>query len=237
VAALVLAVFLAACSGSGGSSGGSGAADRRHVRLVAPEGLRGLLERERAARGSTSTTTTLPVAPFAVAEYSATFTDPSRPSPTGGGDGEPDGRTFSTTIWYPAAVAPTAATPTPPAAPGRHPLVVFAHGYGIDAAAYASLLVDIAVGGFVVAAPDFPGTSTAYSNDPVREDALEQPADISFAITSLLELDHLPGPLHDAVDPQAIGVTGHSDGGVTATAAGWNTCSIDPRIKAGVVRR
>ena len=61
----------------------------------------------------------------------------------------------------------------------------------------------------------------------------QQPADISFVITSMINLSAAPGPLFDAVDPNAVGDAGQSDGGVTAAAAAYNTCCIDPRIKAG----
>ena len=112
---------------------------------------------------------------------------------------------------------------------------MFAHGYAIDAAAYAPLLEDLAAGGFVVAAPDFPGTSTAYPGGAIRSDSLEQPADISFVITSMINLSAAPGPLFNAVDPAAVGDSGQSDGGVTAAAAAYNTCCIDPRIKASSI--
>jgi predicted dienelactone hydrolase len=114
-------------------------------------------------------------------------------------------------------------------------LVVFAHGFAIDAASYAPLLRGLAMGGFVVAAPDFPGTSTAYPGSAIREDSLEQPSDISFVITSMLQLAAKPGVLQNAIDPVAIGVSGQSDGAVTATATGYNTCCLDPRIRAGAM--
>jgi predicted dienelactone hydrolase len=250
LAAFVLVVALGAvataCGGSGGSaqssSSSSTTSSGRRVRLIAPDGLRGLLTRERRSRDEKATTTTappttstLPVAPFPVAMFTTTFTDPSRASPARNGAPSQPGRTMHTTIWYPASVAATPEAPTPAAAAGQHPLVVFAHGYEIDAASYGTLLHDIAVGGYVVAAPDFPGTSTAYPGGPVRSDSLNQPGDMSFVITSMLQLAQQQGPLHDAISPDAIGVNGQSDGGVTATAAGWNTCCRDPRIKAGVI--
>jgi predicted dienelactone hydrolase len=244
VAAILLVVVVAACGGGGGSSDQSASTSSagRRVRLIAPDGLRGLLGRERSRPEASTTTTappttttTVPVAPFPVAKITMTFTDPSRGSPARGGAPAQPHRSITTTIWYPTATPPTPEQPTPPAAAGHYPLVVFAHGYEIDAAAYATLLHDTAVGGFVVAAPDFPGTSTAYPGGAVREDALHQPADISFTITSMLQVSQQPGPLHDAIDPAAIGVSGHSDGAVTATAAGWNTCCRDARIKAGAI--
>ena len=87
----------------------------------------------------------------------------------------------------------------------------------------------------MVAAPDFPGTSTAYPGGADRSDSLEQPADISFVITSMLALSAGSGPLAGTIQPDAIGVSGQSDGGVTAAAAAYNTCCIDPRIKAASI--
>src|SRR4029077_11554198 len=96
-------------------------------------------------------------------------------------------------------------------------------------------LEDLAAGGFVVAAPDFPGTSTAYEGGAIRSDSLEQPADIAFVITSMITLSAASGPLFGAVNPAAVGDSGQSDGGVTAAAAAYNTCCIDPRIKAAAI--
>jgi predicted dienelactone hydrolase len=248
----VLALVVAACDDSSAPSSQAAAssasptttttAGRR--RLIAPDGLRGLLRRERAksrreeattTSSTSTTTTTLPSAPFPVAHTSYTFVDHSRPSPARGGAPAQSSRTLVTTVYYPTSVAPTAEAPTPPAAAGRFPLVVFAHGYEIDAAAYAPLLRDLAVGGYVVAAPDFPGTSTAHPGGANRADTLEQPADLSFVITSMLQTASAPGPLQNAIDPDAIGDSGHSDGGVTALATAYNTCCIDPRIKAATI--
>jgi predicted dienelactone hydrolase len=245
VVLLGIASVVTACDGGGGSSAASSSTTEsgRRVRLIAPDGLRGILRRERRDReeetttttAPPTTTTTLPVAPFAVAKLTTTFTDHSRGAPARGGSPAQPARAITTTIWYPTTTPPTESAPTPAAAAGQYPLVVFAHGYAIDAASYSSLLHDIAMGGFVVAAPDFPGTSTAYPGGAVREDSLQQPGDISFVSTSMFQLAQQPGPLQHAIVPDVFGVTGQSDGGVTATAAGWNTCCQDPRIKAGVI--
>jgi hypothetical protein len=243
--AAVVVVVAAVCSGCGSS--GSDAAARAAVtttgtsatrRLVAPNGLRGVLKRERSLAGhgtASTTTTTPPAAPFAVAHTMMTFVDTTRGTPARGGAPAQHTRTLVTTVYYPASVAPTSAAPTPPPVGHRFPLVVFAHGYEIDAAAYAPLLHDLAVGGYVVAAPDFPGTSTAHPGPANRADTLQQPADISFVITSLLAASANPGLLHDTIDPNAVGDSGQSDGGVTAAAAAYNTCCIDPRIKAATI--
>jgi predicted dienelactone hydrolase len=164
-----------------------------------------------------------------------TFVDSSRSSPARGGQPATSSRTILTTIYYPASTAPSPANSTPPPVQRSFPLIVFAHGYAIDAAAYAPLLEDLASGGYVVAAPDFPGTSTAHPGGAIRSDALEQPADISFVITSMINLSGMPGLLSGVVDPAAVGDSGQSDGGVTAAAAAYNTCCIDPRIKASSI--
>jgi len=247
VAALVFiaaALLVTGCSGGGGSSSSptTVTTSRGRVRLLVPGGLRGVLDKERSARRSSlatttvpATTTSLPVAPFAVAQTSQTFVDNTRGSPARDDTSAQPTRRIVTTVYYPALVPPTAEAPTPPPAAGTFPLVVFAHGYEIDAAAYATILRDLAVGGYVVAAPDFPGTSTAYPGGAIREDALQQPADISFVITSMLQLSDQPGLLHGTIAPTEIGVSGHSDGAVTALAAGYNTCCLDTRIKAGAI--
>jgi predicted dienelactone hydrolase len=249
---VAIALTVSACSDGGSSGAGSSAASTtsstgsgRSVRLIAPNGLRGLLARERRGRGGATTTTAstvpptttvVPTAPFPVAQTTRTFTDHSRSQPARDGTPEQPARTIHTTIWYPASTAPTPDNPTPPSAtPGQYPLVVFAHGFDIDAASYSALLHDIAMGGYVVAAPDFPGTSTAYAGAPVREDSLNQPADMSFVISEMMTMSQQAGPLQGAILPDAVGVNGQSDGGVTATAAGWNTCCQDPRIKAGAI--
>jgi len=245
---LVALVFAtSACSGGGdageaSSPTTSAAAQGRKFQLIAPEGLGTILARERRARrrderstttSSTTTTTTLApaTAPYAVGTLSETFVDPTRAAPARGGSPPAPERTLVTTIYYPTSAAVSNAPPVV----GPFPLLVFAHGYAIDAAAYAPLLHDLAAGGFVVAAPDFPGTSTALAGGAVRGDSLEEPADISFVITSTIGLSGQPGPLAGLVDPNAIGDAGQSDGAVVAAAAAYNTCCIDPRIKASSI--
>jgi len=251
VAVAVLSLGATACSDGGGgnrtaSTPTSTAATReRRFRLIAPEGLGTILARERRERGrldrvaasstssSTTTTTTLApaTAPFAVSTLTQTFVDPTRGSPARGTNAAAPSRTLATTIYYPAP----AAVPNAPPVIGPFPLLVFAHGYAIDAAAYAPLLQDVAAGGYVVAAPDFPGTTTALAGGAIRSDSLQEPGDISFVITSMIALSANPGPLAGLVDPNAVGDAGQSDGGVVAAAAAYNTCCIDPRIKASSI--
>jgi predicted dienelactone hydrolase len=209
------------------------------VRLIAPGGLLGLLERERRSSKreppADPTTSTPAAGPFPVAQTSLTFVDSTRSSPARGDTPAQSERTLVTTVYYPATAAPGAETPTPPAAAGTFPLIVFAHGFDAQPSMYAPLLEDLARGGYIVAAPDFPGTSAAHAGPANRPDTLQQPADLSFLITSMLALSTQPGLLHDSIDPNEIGESGHSDGGVTAAATAYNTCCIDSRIKAATI--
>jgi predicted dienelactone hydrolase len=217
--------------------------DGGRVRLIAAGGLLGLLDRERrssrrepSTQPSGSTTTTTPAAvPFPVAQTSMTFVDTTRSSPARDDTPGRAERTLVTTVYYPANAAPTAQTPAPSAAAGPFPLIVFAHGYDAQASMYAPLLEDLARGGYIVAAPEFPGTSSAHPGPADRPDTLQQPADLSFVINSMLAVSTQPGLLHDSIDPNEIGDSGHSDGGVTAAATAYNTCCIDARIKAATI--
>src|SRR5262249_19161457 len=147
--------------------------------LIVQGGLGTILGRERRAtrreQSNAPTSTTIPglATPYLVGVVHHTFVDHTRGTPARGGSPASSSRAIATTIYYPASAVPTEQNPKPSPAPGPFPLLVFAHGYAIDAAAYRPLLHDLAVGGFVVAAPDFPGTSTAHPGSALRSDSLE----------------------------------------------------------------
>ena len=68
-----------------------------------------------------------------------------------------------------------------PAAPGRRPLIVFAHGFDVGPGIYAALLDAWAAHGYVVAAPEFPLTDPAVAGASLDEnDINNQPADLRF---------------------------------------------------------
>ena len=227
------AVVLAGCSGGdddpspSGSSATTVAKDRRFP-LIAPGGLRPILDRERRRSAKTPPTTVPPTTaatappavpppparttPYFVGQLHETFVDPTRSTPARGGAPASGSRTVQTTIYYPTTLAPSPTLPTPRVATGPFPLIVFAHGYAIDAKAYAPLLEDLTSGGFVVAAPDFPGTSTAYPGGAIRSDSLQQPADISFVITQLLNASATPGLFFGAINPTQSAMPGNPTG-------------------------
>ncbi|WP_320066312.1 chlorophyllase/cutinase-like alpha/beta fold protein [Micromonospora sp. RTGN7] len=144
-----------------------------------------------------------------------------------------DDRPLPVTIWYPARGS-AGGTPqrSATAATGRFPVVMFSHGMNSRPDDYASLLTRWAAAGFVVAAPTFP--HTALGGDGNVLDVLNQPADVSYALTRVLALDAKAGdPLRGRLATDRVAAAGHSAGGVTTI--GLFTGGRDDRLDAGVV--
>ncbi|RZU77950.1 chlorophyllase-like protein [Micromonospora kangleipakensis] len=142
-------------------------------------------------------------------------------------------RSLPVTLWYPARGA-AGGTPerSAPAATGRFPVVMFSHGLGARPEDYQLLLSRWAAAGFVVAAPRFPHTGTGGDGNVL--DVLNQPADVSYALTQVLALDAKAGdPLRGRLDAERVAAAGHSAGGVTTI--GLFTAGRDERLDAGIV--
>jgi alpha-beta hydrolase superfamily lysophospholipase len=171
----------------------------------------------------------------AVGVLTDTFVDHSRQTPAHMGIPGLRSRTLVTTIWYPAEGIPGSA-PVPDATPDRsggpYPLIVFAHGLNADPQAYETVLSRWAAAGYVVAAPLFPLTHAGTPGGLDQDDQVNQPGDVRFVITSMLvSAKQATAPLDGMVSPAEIGVSGHSDGAITALAF-LNSCCADPRVKA-----
>jgi predicted dienelactone hydrolase len=165
---------------------------------------------------TTTTTAVLPARPLAVASTTRTFVDESRSTPAGGGNPGAPTRTLETSIWYPDA-------------PGRFPLVVFSHGWTASGPQYGPLLEEWVEAGYVVAAPTFPASSGEGGSQ--LQDYVNQPADVSFVLDSLLADTELA----DRIDPELIGFAGHSLGGLTALGVTFNDCCADLRVDAAIL--
>ncbi|MGK5742589.1 alpha/beta hydrolase family protein [Micromonospora sp. URMC 103] len=142
-------------------------------------------------------------------------------------------RPLPVTIWYPAS-GPARDEPerSAAAADGRFPVVMFSHGLGGRPDDYAPLLTRWAAAGFLVAAPTFPHTSRGADGNVL--DVLNQPADVSYALTQVLALDGRDGdPLRGRLATDRVAAAGHSAGGVTTI--GLFTAGRDERLVAGVV--
>jgi predicted dienelactone hydrolase len=148
-------------------------------------------------------------------------------------------RSLVTTVRYPAIGTPggpDVADAAPLRQKGPYPLIVFSQGFNIQPERYALLLNAWAEAGYVVVDPAYPFTSPNSPGGLVRTDIIHHPADLSFVISSLLDLNaHTGGTLSNLIDPAEVGVIGQSDGGDVSLAAIANTCCRDARIKAAVI--
>ena len=155
------------------------------------------------------------------------------------GDGASEPRTLVTYVRYPALGSPadTDVPNAPPAsANGPFPLIVFAHGFAVTPATYARLLQSWAHAGYVVAAPVFPLSNAHAPGGPDESDIVNQPRDMSFVISRLLESSGAAtGPLAGLIEPNRIAVAGQSDGGETALAVAYSRRFRDPRVTAAVI--
>ncbi len=178
-----------------------------------------------------------PHPPFAVGLRVVTFVDPSRTVQAPGGERQP--RRLVTLIRYPAR-GPASRTDVPDATPertaGPFPLIVFGHGFAVTPRIYARLLQAWARAGYVVAAPVFPLENADAPGGPDENDLINQPRDMSFLITRLLQGDRVRASfLGGLIDRHRIAVTGQSDGGETALAVAYDTRFIDRRVSAAVI--
>ncbi len=151
-------------------------------------------------------------------------------------------RTLPITVWYPAAPggtgdlatyyagllpSPSGAQMNVPPAQGPFPLVVFSHGHQSVRDQSFFLTEALAAHGYVVIAPDHAG-NTLLDFDPTLFDLntmtfgamfLYRPIDITATIDRILQPQPGDPPwLTGLVDPQRIGMTGHSFGAWTTLA-------------------
>ena len=175
--------------------------------------------------------------PFAVGVTTLTLVDESRPTDANGSYPGAATRTLVTEVWYPTEGAASAfekkdAPLEQSAAP--YPLIVYIHGI-LGSRRYAtSQTIHLASHGYVVASADYPLSNLNAPGGPRTGDVLNQPGDVSFIIDSLLALSGQAGHLLEgAVDEEAIGLTGHSLGGLTTVLATYGPLR-DARVKAAL---
>lgn len=104
-----------------------------------------------------------------------------------------------------------------------HPLVVLSHGYGGSWRNLNWLAGELVQQGYVVAAPDHPGTTT-FDKSPAQAAMLwERPHDLGRTIDALTDDASLAGP----IEPTRIAAIGHSLGGWTVAALGGARFSVE----------
>jgi predicted dienelactone hydrolase len=189
--------------------------------------------------------------PFAVGARIETFVDSTRPTPANGDLPESPSRAIPTLIVYPARGEPNrvdfdlqgappepvdlveaVGDPGPVRGAGRFPLIVYAHGFG---GGYVSpFLQPLAEAGYVVVAPAFPLSKYDAPGGPTAADFTNQPGDVSFVVSEMLDLPRRHRDLRRIIAPKTVGVTGASLGAGTVLGVGFNSCCQDERIKAAV---
>ncbi len=214
---LLLVIVAAVVLAAGGAVGILASSSSTSARRV---------QRSTAGLPSATTTTTSAVRgpPFAVSVIHLSL---SRTDPNG------DVRLLPVTVRYPTSGPASAADASEaPSADGPFSLVLFAHGWNGSADFYATMEHEIAAAGFIVAAPNFPHTSST-SATLNRSDVVNQPADLTFLIDQFTTTP--PPALVGHIAPTKVGVVGHSDGGVTAAGLAFNSCCADRRVGAAAI--
>ncbi len=111
---------------------------------------------------------------------------------------------------------------------------MFSHGFTGSRRQSASYTTHLASHGYVVVSPDYPLSSGGAPGGPRLGDVVNQPGDVGFLIDSFLASSQQSGdPLEEAIDPEAIGLTGHSLGGLTTILATYGPLA-DNRVDAAV---
>jgi predicted dienelactone hydrolase len=134
-------------------------------------------------------------------------------------------RALEVAVWYPTRVSPmcspTGDNPVFSVAPvavdapmeqGRHPLVILSHGYGGNNGNQGWLAVALTRQGYIVVAPNHPGTTTADLRPDVAAQLWERPRDISHLVDFMSRSPRWA----PVISSEKIAVIGHSLGGWTA---------------------
>jgi predicted dienelactone hydrolase len=223
-----LLLLLSACGGAG-----HGTTHRQEV----TNRTRQPTTEARAQRHTTQKRATGP--PFRVGSITLDVKEPSNPLISNDRNSRTFMRRLPTVVRYPAAGPPNAQDNpgAPPArTQGTFPLLIFSQGYDMPPQAYSWLLHRWASAGFVVAAPTYPYTNPTTPGGPNEADILNHPADLRFVIARLRK-PKVPadGPLAQEINPDEVGVVGHSDGGDVSLAVAAASCCRDRTVKAAVI--
>lgn len=137
---------------------------------------------------------------------------------------DPHERTLKLAVWYPSATPGKVekagenpafegvfVTRNAPPAPGLHPLLVISHGYNGNWKNLSWIAQVMAMQGYIVAAPDHPGTTTFNQSPDEASKLWQRPRDITRVINFITDSPRLIGK----TDNDRIAALGHSLGGWT----------------------
>ncbi len=164
--------------------------------------------------------------PYAVGVRTYNFVDSSRPTMANGTfAGAPD-RALTTEVWYPAISAGRDTAIDGSGAP--YPLIVHSHGFLDNRLGESYVTGHLASHGYVVAAVNFPLSTTFAPGGATIAGIHNQPGDLSFVIDRILT------ELGGSVDAATIGAEGLSLGGLTTWLVTYHPVLRDPRIGAAL---
>ena len=153
-----------------------------------------------------------------------TLTDTSRATDANGSYAGSPVREFDLYVWHPKQR---------PARP--QPLLIYSHGFMSHGKGGAYIADYLASRGYTVAAATYPLSNYSAPGGPKAEDVVNQPADVSFIIDTLLADNADPNhPSFNSIDTSRIAAAGLSLGGMTTTLAAYHPRYGDARIKAAV---
>ena len=150
------------------------------------------------------------------------FVDDTRPTGENRGFPAKPHRTLPTSVWFPRELE------------AALPLIIHSHGIVSNRTEMVYLAETLASHGYLVAATDYPLTSGSTAGGANAEDVVNQPADISFLIDSLLRLRDEQKPFSGSIDESRIGLSGYSLGGLTTYLATYHPAWRDSRITAAL---
>lgn len=154
--------------------------------------------------------------------------------PTDAATGDPAIYTFIPGVSLPSD---TAFQDAPLAAGGPFPVVVYSHGSGGQSYIASFFTEALASHGFIVIAPNHVGNTATEvlfgAGDEPETIAYNRPADTAFVITEMLEMSaDAESPFFEFMDPERIGMAGHSFGGFTAYAAAGGLPAVNEDVTA-----
>ena len=159
---------------------------------------------------------------YRVGRAELVFVDDTRPTGENRGFPAKPQRTLPTTLWFPRELE------------AALPLIIHSHGIVSNRTEMAYLAESLASHGYLVAATDYPLTSGSTAGGANAADVVNQPADISFLIDSLLGMRDGQKPFSGQIDESRIGLSGYSLGGLTTYLATYHPAWRDSRIAAAV---